>query len=78
MTIKNEFTARNYSDFFQYTHLPEKAFSEMRNSSWRVLSVLLMTMMFLLWNTGTLQQDYIQQEFIAAKSSVEDREREIH
>ena len=42
-----------------------------------ILSVLLITTVFLLWNTWVRQQDYLQQEFNSVRNSVNGTSREI-
>ncbi len=48
-----------------------------RSSAWLILSVLLITTVFLLWNTWVRQQDYLQQEFNSVRNSVNGTSREI-
>ena len=54
-----------------------RAPQQKRSSAWLILSVLLITTIFLLWNTWVRQQDYLQQEFNSVKNSVSGTSREI-
>jgi len=77
MTTINNFISTLIINLKQFIHSPAAVFSKIRLSSWLVVIALLISAVFLLWNTISRHQDFNQQEFKTAKISVEGTKREI-